>query len=210
VTHTSAPELLILHGVRILGGPSVPAVAERFSLPAGEVREYLMDAEALGWVTRHEFFGETWSMTSRGRAENERQLAAELDATGARGRVESAHAAFVPLNRRHGQACTNWQLRPMPWDRLAFNDHTDHRWDDRVMVELELVDRDLRAVCDRLTAVLARFDGHAARHTAALERVRQGHHAWLDAPDRASCQLVWMQLHEDLLATLGLPRGSDS
>jgi hypothetical protein len=32
----------------------------------------------------------------------------------------------------------------------------------------------------------------------------------VDAPDRDSCHLVWMQFHEDLLATLGIPRGSDA
>ena len=31
----------------------------------------------------------------------------------------------------------------------------------------------------------------------------------VDAPDRDSCHLVWIQFHEDLLATLGIPRGSD-
>lgn len=210
MSRASSPALLALHGVRILGGPTVAAVAARFDLPTPDVREFLLDAQAFGWVTRHEFFGETWSITERGRVENERQLAEELDATGARATVGEAHAAFVPLNRRHGQACTDWQLRPMPWDRLAANDHTDHRWDDRVLAELEAVDRELAGICDQLTGVLARFDGHAQRHNAALEKVRRGQHAWLDAPDRASCQLVWMQLHEDLLATLGIPRGSDS
>jgi hypothetical protein len=45
---------------------------------------------------------------------------------------------------------------------------------------------------------------------AALRKVEAGQHSWLDAPDRDSCHLVWIQFHEDLLATLGLPRGSDN
>ncbi|MFT4110445.1 hypothetical protein [Propionicimonas sp.] len=32
MTHDSAPELLALHGVRILGGPSADAIAQRFGL----------------------------------------------------------------------------------------------------------------------------------------------------------------------------------
>jgi hypothetical protein len=57
--------------------------------------------------------------------------------------------------------------------------------------------------------VLSRFAGHVERHTAALARARAGQVDWIDAPDRASCQLVWIQFHEDLLATLGIARGPD-
>ena len=35
-----------------------------------------------------------------------------LHAAGARESVTEAHAAFVPLNRRFGRACTAWQTRP--------------------------------------------------------------------------------------------------
>jgi hypothetical protein len=41
-------------------------------------------------------------------------------------------------------------------------------------------------------------------------QVDQGHRAWVDAPDRDSCHILWIQFHEDLLATLGVPRGSDA
>ncbi|HQL55854.1 MAG TPA: chorismate mutase, partial [Phycisphaerae bacterium] len=75
-------------------------------------QEHLLDAQAYGWVRRHEFFGETWSMTERGRAESERQLAAELDAVGGRAAVAEAHRLFLSLNGPHGVACTNWQVRP--------------------------------------------------------------------------------------------------
>lgn len=206
----SDPALLALHGVRVLGGPSAEKIARRFGLRADDVREHLLDAQAYGWVTRHDFFGETWSLTERGRLENERQLAAELDAAGARAAVAEVHQLFRPLNRRHGVACTNWQLRPSRWDRLAANDHDDPVWDAKVLVELETVDRELTALNAALSKVLRRFDGYAHRHHHALSRVRHGRHEWLDAPDRDSCQLVWIQFHEDLLATLGMPRGSDA
>ncbi|HZH20977.1 MAG TPA: hypothetical protein VEZ18_12360 [Geodermatophilus sp.] len=62
---------------------------------------------------------------------------------------------------------------------------------------------------DELAARLARFDGYADRLSSALRRVDAGQRAWVDAPDRDSCHLVWIQVHEDLLVTLGIPRGSD-
>lgn len=210
MSHRSAPELLALHGVRILGGPTVERVAERFRLDPAAVREHLLDAQAYGWVTRYDAFGQiTWSLTTAGHAELEQRLSAELDATGARETVAAAHRDFLPLNARHGEACTRWQLRPTPWDPLSFNDHTDLRWDEAALSALDEVDARLAELCTRLTGVLARFDGHAQRHHLALQRVHRGDRDWLDAPDRASCQLVWMQFHEDLLATLGIPRGSD-
>ncbi len=205
----SDPALLTLHGVRVLGGPSTKKIAKRFGLRADEVGEHLLDAQAYGWVTRHDVFGETWSLTERGRIENERQLAAELDAAGARAAVAGVHQRFRPLNRRHGVACTNWQLHPTRWDRFAANDHDDPVWDAKVLVELETIDRELATLNAVLEQMLRRFGGYAHRHQHALSRVRHGRHVWLDAPDRDSCQLVWIQFHEDLLATLGVTRGSD-
>ena len=205
----SDPALLSLHGVRVLGGPSRAAVAERFGLPVAMVAEHLLDAQAYGFVTRHDYFGETWSLTERGKAENERQLAGELDALGARPTVIDAHRRFIALNGPHGVACTNWQLRPLPGARNAVNDHSDPRWDLNVLVELERIDELLDEVEFLLAGVLRRFDGYARLHRTALGRVRRGAHEWLDAPDRPSVELVWIQLHEDLLATLQLARGSD-
>ena len=60
-----------------------------------------------------------------------------------------------------------------------------------------------------LSGALPRMKGYGRLHREALHRVRLGGHEWLDGPDRASCQLVWIQLHEDLLATLGIARGTD-
>ena len=77
--------LLALHGVRLLGYASSGEVAGRFGLDRAVTAEHLLDAEAHGWVRRTEFAGRSgWSITDRGRAENERQLALELDAAGAR------------------------------------------------------------------------------------------------------------------------------
>ncbi len=208
--HRSPTDLLTLHGVRVLGAPSVEQLCRRFRLDAADVREALLDAQAFGRTTRYDFLGDiTWSLTDAGRVEEERLLAAELDATGARELVVKAHADFLPLNRLHGQACTNWQLRPTSWDPAGRNDHSDLRWDAAALHDLERADAGLEAICARLTAVLTRFDGYAEAHHAALQRVQHGDGSWLDAPDRASCQLVWIGFHEDLLATLGIPRGSD-
>jgi DNA-binding MarR family transcriptional regulator len=203
-------EDLALHGVRVLGFATPARIAGRFAVTAATVEEALLDLEARGWVRRFSFGGDSgWSLTDAGREENERRLAAELDRAGLRERVTGVHAAFEPLNRRLGAACTDWQVRPSRLDPMAGNDHRDPRWDERVLRTLASLEESLRGLCDQLAAGLPRFGGYADRYSAALRRAQAGQHAWVDAPDRDSCHLVWIQFHEDLLATLGIPRGTD-
>lgn len=92
---------------------------------------------------------------------------------------------------------------------MDINDHTDFRWDDRAIQRLESLGKRLRPICEELSAVLTRFDGYADRYDAAADRVRSGESRWVDAIVVDSCHGVWMQLHEDLLATLGLTRSSN-
>jgi hypothetical protein len=210
VTYQSAAEDLALHGVRVLGFPTTARIVGRYGLDPQATAESLLDFEASGWVRQLSFAGASrWSMTDSGRLENERRLASELDRAGVRGDVLAVHADFVPLNRRLGTACTNWQIRPVPGDRLAFNDHSDWRWDDRILRELVCLDKAFTRLCGQLAGDLRRFESYAGCFSAALAKARSGQRAWIDAPDRDSCHLVWIQFHEDLLATLGLPRGAE-
>ena len=203
----SDPTTLTLHGVRLLGFAETLRVTSRFHLNPADVQENLLDFEAYGWVTRS-VFGSTqgWSLTARGRAENERRLAAELDEHGARSSVTEVHQRFLPLNARLLEAASRWQVRPLPGDAMAANDHTDLRWDDPVIESLRSVGAGLSPLQTELTAVLARFAGYAERYDAALARVARGENRWATGVGIDSCHVVWMQLHEDLLASLGLDR----
>ena len=184
-------------------------VARRFGLEPAEVQEILLDHEASGWVERVEFADvRGWALTETGRHENERALAGELAKTGAKDVVAQSHAAFVHLNARFLEAITRWQLHPTPWDPMASNDHSDWRWDERVLESLAGLSRRLRPIDEQLSATLARFAGYADRFSAALVRVDEGRRTWVDAPKIDSCHTVWFELHEDLLATLGLARGA--
>ena len=207
----SDPADLVLHGPRVLGFADSGKIAARFGLDHDLTHELLLDFEARGWVTHSTFADSTgWSITDLGRVENERRLAAELDLAGARDAVTVLHAEFVPLNRRFGKACTNWQIRPTQLDPMAFNDHTDWPWDEQVLRSLTALDRAFGQVCDELARRLRRFDGYAARYSAALARIDAGQRRWVDSPEMDSCHTVWIQFHEDLLGTLGLVRGSDT
>lgn len=210
MTHRSEPDLLALHTLRVLGHATEGQVAALRSLSRETVVEHLEDARALGRVTRSSFGGTTsWHLTDLGRAKGESALAAELDRVDGRPDAVAAHAAFLPLNRRIGDVMTQWQFRPTASDPSATNDHRDAAYDDAVIRRLSRLVDDLRPVLDRLTGLLQRFDLHQPRLDAALARAEQGANSWVDSPDVPSLNIVWIQLHEDLLATLGIERGQD-
>lgn len=207
MTGESAPDLLALHAVRIVGFGDTATVARRFALDPADTEELLRDAEAYGWVQHAEFADlGGWSLTERGRAQDERLLAAELARVGGEAEVREVHRDFLPLNARLQRACTDWQLRPTPDDRLATNDHTDADWDARVLDELAAIEQGLTPLADRLGRLLARFGGYDARFAAARRRADAGETGWVDRTDVDSCHRVWFELHEDLVATLGIDR----
>jgi hypothetical protein len=208
--YRSTPELLTLHAVRLKGLADEAEVASRFDLDRPETDELLLDYEAYGWVTRSDFAGTTgWSMTAAGRQEDERRLADELHATRALEAVHDAYRDFLPYNARLLKACTDWQLRPTRTDPLAANDHSDIRWDQHVLAELATLGDELAALGAVLGTRLERFQGYDRRFHTALTRALNGEPAWVTRPRADSCHTVWMELHEDLLATLGVERGSE-
>jgi hypothetical protein len=207
MTRHSPTELLVLHAVRIIGFSDTPVVARRFGLDPAETAEVLHDAEARGWV-QHASFADLrgWSLTESGRAENERLLADELARAGGADEVRAVYRELLPLNSRLLKACTDWQLRPSAAGRLVENDHSDHAWDAGVLVKLAAIERALIPHISRLGNVLTRLRGYDTRFTAALHHVRNGDGRWVDRSDIDSCHRVWFELHEDLIATLGIDR----
>ncbi|MEW2356253.1 transcriptional regulator [Spirillospora sp. NPDC029432] len=209
MTRDSPAGLLVLHAVRVTGFADTPVIARRYGLDLVETKELLRDAEARGWVEHTAFAGTAgWSLTEAGRAENERLLAAELARVGGADEVRDVFRRFLPLNALLLSACTDWQLRPADGDRLAVNDHSDPEWDAGVLHELAGISRALTPLTDRLGNVLTRLRGYDVRFAAALARARAGDNDWVDRTDVDSCHRVWFELHEDLLATLGLHRSA--
>lgn len=190
--------LPVLHSVRVRGVADARGVAGRTGLPTEEVVVALLDAEAAGLVAHVQLAGPgDWSLTERGKARGEALLADELDAAGARAAVRAVLDGFGPANALVTGACTRWQLAEM-----GLADPTD----------LSGVLRDLTAAADglatteaRLATRLPRFAGYHARFSHAVERAHLDP-AWITSTDRDSAHRVWFELHEDLLATLGVER----
>ncbi len=205
----SPVDLLVLHAVRVGGMATEASIAERYDLGEHLVGEQLLDDQAVGWVTRVEFADIcAWTLTERGRAEDTRRVGEEVDRSGARSVLERSHHEFERLNERLVRACTDWQLRSRVGEPFAVNDHTDARWDTRVLADLSALEPDLVELVIDLTSPLVRFGGYDARFSIALARAQDGQGEWVTGVGRASCHSVWMELHEDLLSTLGRTRGA--
>lgn len=200
----------MLHAVRVLGFADVDAIATRAGVGREDIIKVLRHAERHGRV-RHDAFAdlEGWSLTEDGRVENQRMLAHERADADADGVIGGVYRDFVPLNSRLLGACTDWQLRPTAGDSLASNDHADPAWDARVLDELAALSTGLAPLVARLAGVLTRFAGYDTRFDAALRRARTRRIEWVDRTDVDSCHRVWFRLHEDLVATLGVERGTE-
>ncbi|WP_433605086.1 transcriptional regulator [Dactylosporangium sp. CA-139114] len=181
--------MLVLHAVRLKGFADTAAVAARFGLDPGRTEDDLLDAEAYGHVSRSAFAGLSgWSLTERGRRHNEAQLRDELDGAGARDAVGDVHDRFVPLNAHANAAFTAWQLGT-----------------DRGTDTFHALAGQLRGLERALTARLDRFAGYHERFATALDR-SAADPAWITGIEVDSCHRVWFELHEDLVATLGITR----
>jgi hypothetical protein len=112
------------------------------------------------------------------------------------------YEAFLPLNRAVLQVCTDWQVRPGG----ALNDHEDAAYDWSVIGRLEALDDRAGPLLGRLGHVEDRFARYRDRLRNARRRVADGERDWLTSPRVESYHTVWMELHEDLLAALGLAR----
>jgi len=198
-------ELLALLGLRLQGFASADAVAEVAQLEVVRVEQVLHRGRDLGWVRYREGRMTGWSLTPTGRSEGERRLAAQLESRGCRGVVQGCYERFRSINVEVLEVCTDWQLR----DQATVNDHLDAAYDAAVIDRLATLHLRARRVCDELGAALERFGPYGDRLQGALARVRAGEHEWFTGVRIPSYHAVWFELHENLLATLGIDRSRE-
>ncbi|MEJ5254161.1 MAG: hypothetical protein WHS89_02310 [Acidimicrobiales bacterium] len=209
MAHASNTELLVLLGLRLRGFAEPDALAELVGVPVDLVVKQLEAFEAASLVRHRAGSVSGWTLTAAGRAEGERLLGAELDATGTRDAVERCYRTFLRYNPALLDLCTRWQVRDRG-DGVVINDHSDPDYDDVLVRELVALDAGVGPVCEELARALDRFCSYRPRLAHALDRVRRGEVDWFTKPTIGSYHTVWFELHENLLATLGIERGSES
>jgi hypothetical protein len=208
VTAPSDPRTLVLHGLRLKGFAEPAAVAEVVDVPEPEAKSVLDQLVAERLATYRDGRLSGFTLTPGGRAEHTRLLAAELDEHGVRDAIHAAYRRFLGFNGDLLEVCTAWQLRDVDGES-AINDHTDQAYDAQVVSQLAAVHDKVHPVCEELAGSLARYAQYGPRLRTALERVQAGERDWFTRPMIASYHTIWFELHEDLLATLGIERGQE-
>ncbi|MEE6261881.1 transcriptional regulator [Plantactinospora sonchi] len=195
---------LVLHTLRCLGFARLDRIATATGLDETDAESQLIDLAVVGLV-RHEpgTFG-GWGLTGAGRDADAARTADELRTTGTRAAVSRTYDRFLPLNTELLDLCTAWQTRTVD-GVMAVNDHRDRVYDARVLDRFAAFDRRAEAVCAELSTALPRFGRYRVRLADALARVAAGEPDYL-TDNLEAYHTVWFQLHEDLLATLGIPR----
>jgi hypothetical protein len=119
--------------------------------------------------------------------------------------VRSLFEAFLPINRRLREVCTDWQRRP---DGSA-NDHTDAGYDAAVRDHLDDVHGRVRRILRRLGEAEPSLAHYTEDLAQALQRLDDGDASMLTSPLKDSYHTVWMRLHQELLMMLGISRAED-
>lgn len=204
----SDPRTLVMHGLRLKGFAEATAVAEVVAVAEREVKSILdqLVSEQLASYRDGRLSG--FTLTPAGRVEHARLLAEELDAHGVRDAVHAAYSRFLARNGDLLAVCTAWQLREVD-GQSTINDHADAAYDAGVLDQLGAVHGYVAPICAELAGSLERYSPYGPRLTTALDRVRAGDIDWFTKPMISSYHTIWFELHEDLLATLGIERGHE-
>lgn len=201
--------MLVLHGLRLKGVAPADAVADAVGLGRADVESHLEALAADGLVSHRDGRFAGWTLTPAGRSTHERLLAREADVNAAWPGLEGAYGRFRELNPGVLDVCSRWQVRQVG-GRSVRNDHSDRRYDESVVDDLTAIHHDARPVCDRLAGTLDRYRPYGPRLAHAVERVRAGDTDYFAKPLIPSYHTVWFELHEDLLATLGIDRAAEA
>lgn len=201
---TASTDLMVLHTLRCIGFADLDRVAAAAGLDEPDVESELIDLAVAGLVTRGPGGFGGWGLTEAGRTADAERIAGELDAAGTRAAVAEAYDRFLVLNPELLDLCAAWQLRSIDGVVTA-NDHSDPAYDARVLDRLTDFHQRAEVVCADLSAALPRFGRYRVRLGDALTRARAGALEYF-TDSLASYHTVWFHLHEDLLATLGIPR----
>ncbi len=202
MAHQSDPRFLVLHALRVKGFAKVAVLAELTGLSHDAVEEHLR-------AFQHEelaLFREAralWQLSPTGRAYHAEALAEDVDSR-LRVELQRPYTDFLHLNEAFKELCGEWQLKDG-----SPNDHTDATYDKAVIARLAETDGAAQPVCDAFAVVMARYSPYGPRLREAAAKVQGGDHQLFTGVMCGSYHDVWMELHEDLILTLGIDRAKE-
>lgn len=197
------PAFIVLHGLRCLGLAGEDRLARAIGMHGEKVTEVLKRLRSRGLVEHHPGPFGGWTLTQRGRATEHELTSSEIEESGVRDRVYSCYRSFMRLHRPLLSVSYDWEMRPVRNTRML-NSHRDPEYDAAVLSRLVRIHKGTEWVYAELTGLLERFGVYEPRFSFALEQALAGETSYVTS-SVDSYQNVWLQLHEDLLATLAIP-----
>lgn len=176
----TAPDLLVLHALRLKEVAGADSLAVATGLGVDEVRTSAAGLEAVGQIQPRTGRIPGWSLTAEGREEDARAVARELAASGRREQVDAGYQGVLRLNEPFKALCTSWQMRAL--DTPIVNDHSDPDYDAAAIERLVAVHAAAAPVVAGLARALHRYEPYRRRFDVALARIRAGEVDWFTKP----------------------------
>jgi hypothetical protein len=194
---------LAIHALYVKQVATVTELAAFTSLQPEDLERHLALLEHSGdaiFRARHQL----WQLTPDGAVRHKHRLADEAAHNPAIEVVNRAYDDFLRLNAALKEQCAKWRLRS---DKP--NDHDDITYDTPLIEGLGVLDQRAGNVLNTMSGALVRLGGYRPRLGAAYDRLRQGDLAAFMGASCDSYYDIWMDLQQDLMATLGIDRHAE-
>lgn len=201
-TH-SDPRFRVLHALRVKGFAKTDVLSELSGLPVEDIEGELAGLQHDELAAFREARS-LWQLTPKGREAHAHALAVDVHHPGLREALSEQYGPFLKLNEEFKELCGEWQLRDG-----SPNDHSDTFYDRKVVDRLLLVDARVQPLCHAMGELLERLGPYAHRLKHVAERVDLGERNLFTGVMCGSYHDVWMELHEDLILTLGIDRAKE-
>lgn len=205
-TQGASAELLTVQALRLAGFSDEEGIADRALLPDDQIRRVLEDAARAGQARTMSFAdAHGWILTESGQVHLAALLEAEVEDAGAREVLSAVIEKFEGINGEFVESVSQWQLRSTE-SAGAPPAGADAHAVDMLLSHLSALGEELYIVLASLVGVLPRFGRYPAQYALAVRRARDEGLQWVTGLGLLSCHVVWAELHQDLLSTLGRER----
>lgn len=201
-------ELRVLHALRLKSFADTDVIAEAAGLSEDQAKPVLDRLAEAEHVKYRDGRMTGWMLSREGRAHGEVLLAKQLDDAGKRPDLDAIYRRFLEHNQPFLSLCTDWQVRMVDGEQVP-NDHDDAEYDAMIIGRLAEADANMQPICADLAMLLDRFAHYGPNFADALAKVQSGDTDWFTKPLIESYHTVWFELHEDLLASLGIDRAKE-
>lgn len=190
---SAVDEYTALHMLKVKGFASAEAVAASIGTDQNVVEPLLIAAVEVGNAKLREGRLSGFTLTAAGRERHNALRETTVSAEQAEF-LGAAYTAFLEPNRDFKQLTTDWQLKEEGADPAP------------LLARLDTTNLVVSGIVATAAKADPRFDVYAVRFVSALDRLKGGYASAFARPMSDSYHDVWMELHEDLVASLGHTR----